>query len=118
MPKHNAAQSTTDRPVTARAVVIVTASTPLTSATSISAANVRAYRPTTEDITNSAEPPSSSARVCRITVRMDMIVAAMITVSINSLATIAPRSVSLPPNIGPPSIIPAGVFSRFTRAIR
>ena len=42
----------------------------------------------------------------------------MINVSISSFAIIAPRSVSLPPNMGPPNIIPAGVFSRLTRAIR
>ena len=47
-----------------------------------------------------------------------MIDAATIRVSISSLAIIAPRSVSLPPNMGPPNIIPAGVFSRFTRASR
>ena len=47
-----------------------------------------------------------------------MIDAATIRVSISSLAIIAPRSVSLTPNMGPPMIIPAGVFSRFTRARR
>ena len=42
----------------------------------------------------------------------------MISVSISSLAIITPRSVSLTPNMGPPKIIPAGVFSRLTRAAR
>ncbi len=32
-------------------------------------------------------------------------------VSISSLAIMTPRSVSLPPNIDPPSMIPAGVFT-------
>ena len=97
---------------------MVTASIALTPPTRISAAYVRAYRPTTDDSTNSAAPLSSSARVCRITVRMDRIEAATIRVSISSLAIITPRSVSLTPNMGPPKIIPAGVFSRLTRASR
>ena len=42
---------------------------------------------------------------------------ATINVSISSLAIIAPRSASLPPNIGPPMMIAAGVFIRFTRAM-
>ena len=100
-PRHIAAVSTTPKPVEAIATVIVTASIALTPPTRISAAQVRAYRPTTEDSTNSAAPLSSSARVCRITVRIDRIEAAMIRVSISSLAIITPRSVSLRPNMGP-----------------
>ena len=98
--------------------VIVTARIALIPPTRISAAYVRACLPTTDDNTNSAAPFSSSVRVCRITVRMARIDVAMINVSISSLAIIAPRSASLPPNIGPPIMIAAGVFIRFTRAIR
>ena len=118
MPRHIAAVSTSPNPVDAMASVIVTARTAFTPPTRISAAWVRANLPTTDDITNSAAPLSSSARVWRITVRIDRIDAATIIVSISSLAIIAPRSVSLPPNIGPPMIIAAGVFIRFTRACR
>ena len=53
-----------------------------------------------------------------MTVRMDRIDVATISVSISSLAIIAPRAVSLPPNIGPPIMSAAGVFIRFTLAIR
>ena len=87
-PRHIAAVSTTPKPVEAIASVMVTASIALTPPTRISAAPVRAYRPTTEDSTNSAAPLSSSARVCRITVRIDRIEAAMIRVSISSFAII------------------------------
>ena len=118
MPRHIAAVSTTRKPVEAIASVMVTASTAFTPPTRISAAYVRAYRPTTDDSTSSAMPLSSSARVCRMTVVMARIDAATMSVSISSLAIIAPRSVSLPPNMGPPNIIPAGVLSRLTRASR
>lgn len=117
-PRHIARVSRSRKPDADMATVIVTVSTALTAPTRISAAVVRAYRPTTEDSTNSAAPLSSSARVWRITVRMERIEAATISVSISSLAIIVPRSVSRTPNMGPPMMIPAGVFMRFTRAIR
>jgi hypothetical protein len=42
MPRHNAAESTSEKPVVASAAVIATASTALTVPTRVSAANVRA----------------------------------------------------------------------------
>ena len=117
-PIHIAAVSATAKPLAAIAAVIVTAITAFTAPTTSRAAVVRAYRPTGDASTSSAVPPSSSARVCRITVRMARIDVATINVSISSLAIIAPRSVSLPPNIGPPIMIPAGVWRSCTRVRR
>lgn len=63
MPRHMAAVSAMPKPVEAIARVMVTASTALRPPTRMRAAVVRAYRPTTEESTNSAVPFSSSARV-------------------------------------------------------
>ena len=116
IPTHMAAVSTSANPLAAMPAVMVMARTTFTATMTMTAAAVRACRPTTEDNTSSADPFSSSARVWRITVRIAKIEVATISVSISSLAIITPRSVSWPPNMGPPSMIPAGVLSRLTRA--
>ena len=68
-PTHIAAGSAPRQAAAAIADVIVAETSRFTAPTTISAARVRAYRPTGAASTSSAAPLSSSARVCRTTVR-------------------------------------------------